>query len=209
MRFRPNVFLTFAFMDLFLSQRRSPLVLRLFSVQYAMHLYGYLKEWRKHPHFSFSCCLALVLPFLSLPGDIGGLAGTNITRNQLQTGQMERPTILGAMQDSGAIDISLEEAEQDNDKPMEVQDDNCDAALFKTVKKKTTTIRNVVQDNGGIDATLDDKQGDITSVEAQGDNRQDVENDNKKCHQGTQTELLALFSIVEVWVNESVEESYL
>ena len=88
----------------------------LFSVQYAVHLYGHLKEWRKNPHWSFSCCLALLLPLINLPGEISGLVGTNITNTQLDTGQFEMQTVVGAVKDSGVIDVTLDDEEQDDDK---------------------------------------------------------------------------------------------
>ena len=91
----------------------------VFLVQYVVHVYGYLKEWRKNPHWSFSCCLALILPVIDMPGDISGLAGTNVLNTQLDTGHMEMTTIVGAVKDSGAIDVTLEE-----DKQKEGQKDN-------------------------------------------------------------------------------------
>jgi len=96
----------------------------LFLVQYLVHLYGYLKKWRKNPHWSFSCCLALILPLIGMPGDISGLAGTNFLNTQLDTGHMEMTTIVGAVKDIGAIDVTLEEDKQDDDKPAELQKDN-------------------------------------------------------------------------------------
>ena len=97
---------------------------RLLSVQYAVFLHGYLNEWRKNPHWSFSCCLALLLPLNDLQGEIRGIAGTNILENQLQTGQIDKPTILSAVKNSGAIDVTLEEGEQGNN-----NNDNDDQAV--------------------------------------------------------------------------------
>ena len=85
-----------------------------FSVQYAVFLYRYLKDWRKNPQWSFSCCLALLLPLNNLQGEIRGLMETNVLKSQLQTGQIEKPTILSAVKNSGAIDVTLEEGEQGN-----------------------------------------------------------------------------------------------
>ena len=92
------------------------------SVQYAVNLYRYLKDWRKNPQWSFSCCLALLLPLSDLQGEIRGLAGTNILNNQLQNGQVETPTIQAAVKDSGAIDVTLEVVEQTNGNLMEYKD---------------------------------------------------------------------------------------
>ena len=54
-----------------------------------------------------------------MPGDISGLAGTNVLNTQLDTRHMEMTTIVGAVKDSGAIDVTLEE-----DKQKEGQKDN-------------------------------------------------------------------------------------
>ena len=77
-----------------------------------MFLFGYLKEWRRNPHWSFSCCLALVLPLNDLQGEIHRLAGANVLKNQLQTGQIDNPSILSTLKDSGAIDVTLEESNE-------------------------------------------------------------------------------------------------
>ena len=102
------------------------LFLWLFAVQYVVILYGYLKEWWKNPHCSFSCCLTLLLPLNDLQSEIHGLAGTCIVDNQLQSGQMDTTTVMGTVKDSGAIDVSFEEAEQeDGYAKFAVQDENC------------------------------------------------------------------------------------
>ncbi len=93
------------------------------SVQYALHLKGYLQEWRKNPHWSFTCCLALFLPLNSLQGDIHGLTETNVLKTQLQSGEFEMVSLQAAVQDSGAIDVTLEEGEQGDNSTMEVKDD--------------------------------------------------------------------------------------
>ena len=95
----------------------------MLSVQYAGHLHAYFKEWRKNPRWSFSCCLALLLPLSDLQGEINGVAGTNIVETQLQTGDFELTTVGSAVQDSGIIDVALEDDEQGDDDTVEVQDD--------------------------------------------------------------------------------------
>ena len=121
---KPSHFTAF----IFLKTIRSFLFLP--PVQYGMFLYGYLKEWRKNPHWSLSCCLALLLPLNDLQGEISGLVGssTNILDNQLQTGQTEDTTIFAAVKDSGAIDVSLDEGQQDDDSSMEDQREKCPEA---------------------------------------------------------------------------------
>lgn len=81
----------------------------MLSVQYALSLYSNFLEWRKHPRWSFSCCLALLLPLKDLQGDFGGLDVTNVLTSQLQSGDLDVPTILAGVKQSGAIDIILKE----------------------------------------------------------------------------------------------------
>ena len=40
---------------------------------------------------------------------------TNVLDNQLQTGQVEMPTLVGAVKDSGVVDVTLEEGEQEQE----------------------------------------------------------------------------------------------
>ena len=67
-----------------------------------MGVYCYLKEWRKNPHWSFSCCLALVLPLNDLQSEMSGLSETDVLKSQMKTGQAEMPTILIAVAKEGS-----------------------------------------------------------------------------------------------------------
>ena len=87
-------------------------------------LYRYFQQWRKNPQWSFSCCLAFLLPLSDLEGEISGLAETNALNSQLQTGEAEIPTLSGALKDSGAIDVTFEGSEQDV-KAVEVEGEIC------------------------------------------------------------------------------------
>ena len=165
-----------------------------------MHLYGYLKEWRKNPHWSFSCCLALVLPLVSLPGDISGLVETNVINNQLDTGDIEMPTIAAAVQDSGAIDITLDNEESETgeqgDSKAEMQQDDYDDGRPTSGKKKITT--NAA--DGEADVVLGkNEQGDHNRSEVQ----RDAQTKIKKLQKGTQTEL----SVIFCFADEPVEET--
>ena len=131
------------------------------SVQYAIYMYGYLKEWRENKQMSFSCCLAFLLPLNDLQGEISGMVGNNMLANQLQTGQIEMPTIQAAVKDSGVVDVNLD----------------------------------------------DDQEEDHNQVEVQDDNRRDAQEKNTESHQGTQTELKALFSVVHVPVKVKTEST--
>ena len=163
----------------------------LFSVQYAVHLYGYLKEWRKNSHWSFSCCLALLLPLINLPGEISGLVGTNITNTKLDTGEFEMQSVVGVVKDSGAIDVTLDGEEQDDDNPAEDQEEDCKEAQLQTGEKERSTSHEALKDSGAIDDARE--QGE------QGEGMcHDVGYNNIKWHQATQTELLAKTSIKDV-----------
>ena len=118
---------------------------RLLAVRYAVHLYQYHTVWRKNPQWSFSCCLALILPIISLPEEISGVVGTNVIDNQLQSGHVDMPTILGAVQDSGAVDISLEEGKQEKVNTEEMQKDKgqdakCNNKLHQGAQTELLTL---------------------------------------------------------------------
>ena len=76
-------------------------------VQYAMFIYRFFKEWRKHPRWSFSCCLALLLPLTDLQQEVLGMAGKNVLKQQLKTGNVDMPSLSGALKESGAVSIEL------------------------------------------------------------------------------------------------------
>ena len=101
-----------------------------------MHLYGYFREWRKIPHCSFSCYLALLLPLNDFQGDVRGLVGKNVLKTQLQTGNFELTTLRAAVKGSGAFDVTLEEGGQGDDHTLDLHGDNRPVA--KTSNKKGT-----------------------------------------------------------------------
>ena len=78
-----------------------------FLVQYLTFLYQYIQEWLQNPHWSFSCCLAFLLPLNDLQGEIRGMAGTNVLNTQLQTGGFAQPSISSFVNDSGALRVTL------------------------------------------------------------------------------------------------------
>ena len=77
------------------------------SVQYAIFIYRFFKEWRKNPRWSFSCCLALLLPLNDLQQEVLGMAGKNVLKQQLKTGNVDMPSLSGALKESGAVSIEL------------------------------------------------------------------------------------------------------
>ncbi len=109
------------------------------SAQYAVFLYRFLKEWRKNPHWSFSCCLGLLLPLNDLQGEIHGIAGTDILENQLQSGHIDKPTILSEVKDIGLVDVSVEKGDGDDDNTMQVQDENCQTAEHSDTRRHQET----------------------------------------------------------------------
>jgi len=170
----------------------------LFLVQYAVHIYGYLKEWRKNPQWSFSCCLALVLPLVSLPGEISGVVGTNITNTQLDTGQFEMQTVVGAVKDSGVFDVTLDGEEQDDANPAEDHEKDCKEAQLQNEEKGTSTFHEALKDRGAIDDSREQGKQDEGMCHEVGYN-------NRKCHQGTQTELLT--KMIDIDDEEHEKES--
>ena len=127
-----------------------------YLVQYSVSLYRHVKEWRKNPRWSFSCCLALLLPLNDLEGEIFGLAETEILKSQLQTGETEMSTILSAVMNTGAIDGTFEEPGCDDTilKPAA----NCKVSKHKKTKchKETQTVMLFITAGAIIDETVKD-----------------------------------------------------
>ena len=98
------------------------------SVQYLVFLHGYIKEWRKNPHWSFSCCLALLVPLNDLQGEL--------RENQPEIEQIEKPSILSGMQDSGAIDVTLKEGDDDKRK---MQEEHHQDAVYRHTRRHQET----------------------------------------------------------------------
>ena len=146
-----------------------------FSVQYASHLCGYLKEWRKNPQWSFSCFLALLLPLLDLPGNISGLAETNVINTQLDTGEMEMTTVVGAVKDSGAIDLTLDDGEEDDDHTAGGEEHDCNDAQLPTEETEKPTTVGDEKETVAINVTTDDEQGYHNPTKEQEVNRNDAQ----------------------------------
>ena len=138
---------------------------RLLSGQYIVGVYRYFKEWRKNPHWSLSCCLALFLPLNDLQGEISGFAETDVLKSQVKTGDMEMSTILISLEDGGVTDDELE------------------------------------KEAGGEDG----KQGFDDRTEGQEQIVRDRDL-RKKCNKETQTELLTLYYIADIKIQEKTEE---
>ena len=72
-----------------------------------MFIYHFFKEWRKNPRWSFSCCLALLLPLNDLQQEVLGMTGKNVLKQQLKTGNVDMPSLSGALKESGVVSIEL------------------------------------------------------------------------------------------------------
>lgn len=96
------------------------------SVQYLVFLYEYLKERRKNPQWSFSCCLALLLPVNDLQGEIRGMVGKNLMKTQLDKGILKKPSIAAAALESGAMRFTLcpEELQSEDEREEQFVKDN-------------------------------------------------------------------------------------
>ena len=132
------------------------------SVQYVSYIYHYVKEWRKNPEWSLSCCLALLLPLRNLQGEIGGLAGRDIPRQQLQTDRIDIPPTAYTERDNAAVIIMLqdyydaerkeeeeeeeeeEEREEKEEEDEEDEDEDEDTANQITVEQGVVTVLEVI-----------------------------------------------------------------
>ena len=72
-----------------------------------MFIYRFFKEWRKNPRWSFSCCLALLLPLNDLQQEVLGMTGKNVLTQPLQTGNVDMPSLSGSLKESGVVSIEL------------------------------------------------------------------------------------------------------
>ena len=95
--------------------------------------------WSKNPHCSFSCCLALLLPLNDLQGEVRGMAGKNVLKGQLQSGQFEMTTFRACVKNSGAIDFTLEDGKKESDKHADGEDQNRVAAKCKKKRQHQGT----------------------------------------------------------------------
>ncbi|XP_068723830.1 uncharacterized protein [Montipora capricornis] len=126
------------------------LVIGILVVQYVTYIYRFMKEWRKNPQWSLSCCLALLLPLNDLQNEIRGMTGKSLMKEQVQTGQFNAPSVSGTFKESGAVSFDLvsihecpkesveprsvnfdsEESEDGGLKEEEDDDDNADKVTF-------------------------------------------------------------------------------
>ena len=134
--------------------------LLLVSVQYLSYIYHYIKEWRKNPEWSLSCCLALLLPLRNFEGEIGGLAGGDVPMQQLQTGRIDIPSNANTGRDNAAVDISLEDydaerkeqeereeeekEEEEEEEDEEKEDEDDDTANQITAGQGVVTVVEVI-----------------------------------------------------------------
>ena len=141
-----------------------------------------------------------------MPGNISGLADTNVLNTQLDSGQMEMTTVAGAVQDSGAIDVTLEELDQDQQDDgdsTDMEDDNCYNPQLKPGERKTVTNVGAMNNCEATDVPFEDgKQCKVDSVKVREGTIDITRCTIINCHQGTQTELSALLFISNVGEQE-------
>ena len=106
-----------------------------------MYILRYIKEWRKNPKWSISCCLALLLPLNELQGEIRGLVGRNVLKQQLQTGKIDMPSMSRALKESGAVDFNLEDDEGSS--PEERDQDKVKANKGTCVEQGVLTLAEI------------------------------------------------------------------
>lgn len=143
-----------------------------------------------------------------MPGDITGLANANMIRDQLDSGDVELPTLSGAVQDSGAFDVSLEEGEDDGENLQEAQNENESEVQSQTVKK---------EEHLSVDSAHDrvPRQGDLNTkmrthtITHRGFGTNNVSNidvtahsRSNKCNQESQTEISTIFFISQLGVKK-------
>ena len=113
----------------------------ILAVQYVIYIFRYIKEWRKNPKWSISCCLALLLPLNDLQGEIRGLTGRNVLKQQLQTGKIDMPSMSRALKESGAVDFDL--GDDEGSSPEEGDQDKEKANRGKRVEQGVLTLAEI------------------------------------------------------------------
>ena len=78
--------------------------------------------------------------------------------NQLETGDIDMPTITNAVQDSGAIDISLEEGEESDESPHQDQNYIHRANQLKTEKMEKPAQSTLAQTNEASKISFEEKK---------------------------------------------------
>ena len=116
--------------------------LLLFIVQYGRYFLRFIKEWRKNPQWSLSCCLALLLPLNDLHNEIRGMTGKNLLNEQVQTGNFNMPSVSSTLNESGAVSFELVTIHEE---PKE------------SVKLRSVNFGFEESDNGGLEEEDADK----------------------------------------------------
>ena len=104
-------------------------------MQYLLYIYHYVKEWRKNPKCSLSCCLALLLPFRQLQGEIRGFAGSKPLKQQLKTGKIEMQSIASTSRESGAVNVTLEDYNEEREQEDTTTDEKSIEQGVQTIAK--------------------------------------------------------------------------
>lgn len=128
--------------------------------------------------------------------------------NQLETGDIDMPTITNAVHDSGAIDISLEEGEESDDSLHQDQNYIHTTTQLKTEQMEKPTQSTLAQTNEASkisfkEKKLEDDNTKVTDIihtasQPKGGGKQMEafallsNHCSYKCHQGTQTKFGAL-----------------
>jgi len=82
------------------------------------------------------------------------------------------------------------------------------SSQLQTGDFELTTVGAAVQDSGAFDVTLGEgEQADDHALDLQNDNRPVAKISNKKCHQGTQTEISSLLTVADFPAHETIKET--
>ena len=112
-----------------------------------MFLYRHFQEWRKNPHWSFSCCFGLLLPINDLQGEIHCLVdAVSVHKPQLQTGEMQFGEAVNFARERDKKDVEKAIKKQDEDRPdSEYSDTRChqgtQTELFLSFKRSLSGTR--------------------------------------------------------------------
>ena len=118
--------------------------------------------------------------------DVSGLVGADMTDNQLDSGDVQTPTVAAVVQDTGIMDVTLQKGGEGDgivaEKGALPQTGIMEAPSCNTFAKEREAVGPTTEVNGEL-------------MEAQHGNYQTSEKYTKQCHQATQTEFVLQFMV--------------
>ena len=82
----------------------------------------------------------MLLPLNDLQGEVRGLVGRNVMRQQLQSGRIGMPSVAGAVKDTGAVDVSLEEGDDESTENQDQHNNSHSPRILRSLDLENASI---------------------------------------------------------------------